>query len=70
MKLQKDELIFKLGLLLVLIGCLNGVIGIIDWLTLGGGVKYIVMMIVSIITLIVGNPMLIIGLVMPPQKNK
>lgn len=64
-----DELIFKLGLLLVLIGCLNGVIGVIDWLTLGG-VKYIVMMIVSIITLIIGNPMIIIGLAMPPQKNK
>jgi hypothetical protein len=69
MKLQKDEIIFKLGLLLVLIGCLNGVISIVDWITIGG-VKYIVMMIVSIITLIVGNPMLIIGLVMPPQKNK
>lgn len=68
--MKKDELVFRLGLVLVCVGGLLGTIGAIDWLTLGGGVKYIVMMIVSIITLMTGNPMIIIGLAMPPQKNK
>lgn len=67
--MKKDELIFKVGLVLVLVGGLLGTIGAIDWLTLGG-VKYVLMMIVSIITLMTGNPMIIIGLAMPPQKNK
>lgn len=66
-KKEKDEVIFMIGLILVIIGTFNGIVGAVDWLAWRQP-KYTTMMLEGVICLIVGNPMIIIGLLMPNKK--